>query len=220
MPPPEHQVDHRLRVAACRARTPGPSGRARRAASSAAPGSTPADPGARRLAAPWPPRATRRRRRPARRPPGRRPPRRGPPPGRPTPTRSSEPSAACSTSPAATSRPSAFCIRAAGSSATTGDVVGGGRTQDEGGDDPPAVLVGQQPDERGGVERRGHRSVPELGVDEPDQLLAVRVPPHVLGDPLGQQRPGHVGRVADVGRDDAVRRATRAGGRRAAARGR
>ena len=168
------------RCSAAPARTPGPAGRARPAASSAPSGSTAAARRARTPAAPWRPRPARRgstgsgRPRPTPRPPG-------PPPRRPSPRRCSVPSPPRSTSPAA-DQPGEGLARPGHVEAGGGhDVVERGGAEDQGRGHRPPVVVGQQPGQAPPPEQRAaRRSIAELGVDRPDQLLAPREAPHVL----------------------------------------
>src|SRR5207253_841727 len=49
-------------------------------------------------------------------------------------------------------------------------------------------------------------SIARFGINHPNQRLAGRESADVLGDAGGEQRAGHIGRIARMGCDDAVRR--------------
>src|SRR4051794_18514015 len=57
-----------------------------------------------------------------------------------------------------------------------------------------------------GFDRPLSPSIAMFGINHPDQGFTGPESAHVLGDPAGQQRRRHLGRVADVRGDDAVRR--------------
>ena len=100
--------------------------------------------------------------------------------------------------------------------------VGGAERQR--GDDEAAVVVGEQADDRAGVERRlpmrRPRQYPASTSTGPSSSSPSAKRRTLARDPLGEQRHGHLRRVADVRRDEAVRQRPQRVAVRAAARDR